>query len=157
MFHARCDPRLTGPDRVELEQFLGDLHGVGGGALAEVVADAPEEQGVGAVQVLADPADEDVVAAGGGGGQGITSSAGVVEDDQAGGVRPEVAGLLGGDRPLGLDQDRLAVAVEDRDPHAGRADVDRVVAHDLAGLVDHLHLFLGVPVRAGSRRSGGCS
>ena len=57
-----------------------------------------------------------------------------------------LAGRLGGDRPLGLDQDRLAVAVEDRDPHAGRADVDRVVPHDLAGLVDHLHLFLGVAV-----------
>ena len=40
---------------------------------------------------------------------------------------------------------------------AGRADVDRRVAHDLAGLVDHLHLFLGVAARAGNRRYAGCS
>ena len=33
--------------RRQLEQLLGDLHGVGGRALAEVVADAPEQEGVG--------------------------------------------------------------------------------------------------------------
>ena len=64
------------PHRVELQQLLGDLHGVGRRALAEVVADAPEEQGVGAVEVLANPADEDLVAVRGGGGQGIGAFAG---------------------------------------------------------------------------------
>ena len=64
-------PALRPPDRSELEQLLGDLHGVGGRSLAEVVADAPEEQRVGPAEVLADAADEDVVLAGGGGGQGI--------------------------------------------------------------------------------------
>jgi hypothetical protein len=42
------DPRL-GTDWVELQHFLRDLDGVEGGALAEVVADAPEEQGVGSM------------------------------------------------------------------------------------------------------------
>ena len=53
------------------KDYLGDLDGVGGGSLAEVVADAPEEKGVGSAQVLADPADEDVVLAGGIGRQRI--------------------------------------------------------------------------------------
>ncbi len=60
----------------ELEEFFGDLDGVGGGALAEVVADAPEQQRIGPVQVRPDAADEHVVLAGGGGGQRIAASGG---------------------------------------------------------------------------------
>ena len=58
----------------ELEELFGDLDGVGGRSLAEVVAHAPEEQGVGPAQVLADAADEDVVLARGRGGQRIAAS-----------------------------------------------------------------------------------
>ena len=44
---VRDRPGFVRPHRRELEQLLGDLDGVGGGSLAEVVGDAPEEQGVG--------------------------------------------------------------------------------------------------------------
>ena len=68
-----------------------------------------KKQGVGPVQVLADAADEDVVLAGGGGGQGIGQGQGSSTTVTPGALGPERAGLLGRDRPLGLDQDRLAV------------------------------------------------
>ncbi len=45
-----------------LHQQLGDLHGVGGGAFAKVVADAPEGQAVGRGEVFPDPSDERLVA-----------------------------------------------------------------------------------------------
>src|SRR4051812_14974089 len=63
-------------NRVELQQFFGDLNRIGRGALAEVVADAPEEQGVGAIEVLSYPADEDFVAARCQGGQGVAPGLG---------------------------------------------------------------------------------
>ena len=69
----------------------------------------------------------------------------IVDDHDAGELRRTARGL----RPrrsaaLGFDQDRLAVAVRHRHAHGCRADLDRLVAEDLAGLVDHLHLFAGV-------------
>ncbi len=38
------------------------------------------------------------------------------------------------------------MAVEDRHPHRGNCNSDGVVAENLAGFVDHLHLFLGIAV-----------
>ena len=46
-----------------LDQDLGDLDGVGGGALAQVVAGDPEVEGALVARVAADAADEDVVLA----------------------------------------------------------------------------------------------
>ncbi len=50
------------PEQAALDQQLGDLHGVGGGALAQVVGDDPEVEGALVAGVAADAADEDVVA-----------------------------------------------------------------------------------------------
>ena len=72
-----------------------------------------------------------------------------------GNVGEQLAGLVGGDLPLGLDQDALAVAVRDRHADAGRADVDRVVAQDLVRLVHHLHFFARCSPRASASRSAG--
>ena len=60
---------------------------------------------------MADPADEDVVLAGGSGGERVVAGARVVDDGDARRIGPERPGLLDGDRPLGLDQDRLAVQI----------------------------------------------
>ena len=59
----------------ELEKLLGDLHGVGGGSLAQIVGNAPEQEGVGSAEIAADAADENVVLAGGRGGQRIAAAA----------------------------------------------------------------------------------
>ena len=53
------------------------------------------------------------------------------------------------DLSLGLDQNAFAVAIADRHANAGRADLDRVVADDLARLVHHLHFFRGVALVLG--------
>ena len=79
------------------------------------------------------------------GRQGIASIRGVVDQGNARGYGPERASLLDCDRPLGLHQDRFAVTEWHGHAHACRGDVDGRIAHDLAGLVDHLQLFLGVP------------
>ena len=49
-------------------------------------------------------------------------------------------------RRVELDVDRLGVATQDRHAHARRGDRDVGQVHDLAGLHDHLPLFLGEPV-----------
>ena len=110
----------------ELEQLLGDLDGVGRGPLAEVVGDAPEQQGVGPVQVLADPADEDVVLAGRRRRQGILLSRGGVVDDVSPGARTRSRGPASGviGRSVSTRIDSLWL-FSDRDADAGRADVDR--------------------------------
>ena len=90
----RPGPLLGRGSRYHLKQPFGDLHGVGGRSLAEVVADAPEKQRVGPVQVLADAADEHVVLAGGGGGQRIGQVQGIVDDRHARGSRPRARVLL---------------------------------------------------------------
>ena len=48
--------------RLLCDQQLGDLHGIGRGPFAQIVADAPEGQAVRTRQVFANPADEDFVA-----------------------------------------------------------------------------------------------
>ena len=46
---------------MEVQQELGDLHGVGGSALTDVVADAPEIEGIRLAEILADAPHEHVV------------------------------------------------------------------------------------------------
>ena len=79
--------RLAGaarPNRAELEELLGDLDRVGRRPFAEVVADTPKQQAVRSAEILADPADEDLVAVRGGGGKRIRLRGGVVDHDQTG-------------------------------------------------------------------------
>jgi hypothetical protein len=104
---------------------LGDLHRVRGGALAEVVADAPERQAVGAGEVFADAADEHVVLPSPWSGIGYCFRRQIVDERDPRRRREQLPGLLDRDLPLGLHQDALAVAVGDGHADAGRADLDR--------------------------------
>ena len=60
-------------------------------------------------------------------------------------VAQDVARLVGRDRVLELDIDRLRVADEHRHAHAGGGELDLGI-EDLLGLDHHLPLFLGVAV-----------
>src|SRR5690606_14238698 len=72
----------------------------------------------------------------------ITAIFRTVENDYAGSFGQRLARLVGIERLLELDVDRLGMANENRHAHTGRRDPDRRV-EDLLGLVDHLPLFLG--------------
>src|SRR6476661_687970 len=100
------------------EELLGDLDGVEGRALAQVVADDEEHEALALRGGLvgADPADEDLVAAGG------LERVGHVGDDDAGGVLEQVERLVGRDVPLELGVDGEAVAGENRHAHARARD-----------------------------------
>ena len=111
----------------QLEQLLGDLHGVGGRPLAEVVADAPEEQGVGAARGPGGsgrrrPRRGPAAAA----GRGYCAMRRVVDDGHARGARPRASraasGVIG--RSVSTRIDSLWL-YRTGHPHAGRADVDR--------------------------------
>src|SRR6476620_1963076 len=132
-----------------LDQELRQLDRIGGSALAQVVGDDPDVEGALVAGVAADAADEDVVLAGGVDRHRVAAGGGVVDDGHARGRGEQLAGLLRLQRLAGLDVDRLGVAGLDRDPDAGRADPDPVVAEDLAGLVDQLALLVGVVVPVG--------
>ena len=66
-------------------------------------------------------------------------------------VNVETREPLGAERLAGFDVDGLGVAGHDRDADAGGGDLDRVVAEDLARLVDQLALLVGVVVSLGER------
>src|ERR687891_2603771 len=87
--------RPRGAQQASNAQQLGDLDGVGGGALAEVVANDPEVQAAVVRGVTADAADEHVVAAGGVDGGGVDRVGGVVHDHHAGRLGEQLAALLG--------------------------------------------------------------
>src|SRR5688500_6735317 len=71
-------------EQVSLDQQLGDLDRVGGGSLAQVVADDPEVEAAVGARVAADPPDEHLVAAGRVGRHRIEAVGGVVDDQHAG-------------------------------------------------------------------------
>src|SRR5512142_2140136 len=79
-----------------VDEDLGDLDRVGGGALAQVVADDPEGEAatVGYRRVRPDPADEDLVAPGSLRGKRIQVGSRVVTDDHARHRPEELAGAL---------------------------------------------------------------
>jgi hypothetical protein len=58
---GRAPGKRLGGEQPALEQELGDLDGVQGGALAQVVADGPEGQPVPVRRVRADTTDENLV------------------------------------------------------------------------------------------------
>ena len=106
------------------------------GTLAQVVADDEERQPVLAGRILADPADEHVVAACSVAGRGE-----LLQPD------PGRAGehrrcLLGRERLLRLEPDRLGVPDEHGDAHAGRAHRQRRQLEDLARLLPQLLLLV---------------
>ncbi len=68
------------------DERLGDLDRVGRGALPDIVRDDPEREAtvVRDRWVLADPADEDLVATGGIGRQRVAMAGWIVDDHEAG-------------------------------------------------------------------------
>ena len=129
---------------------FGDLNGVEGGALAELVAG--DEQinaaAVGLADVLANPADEDIVTVAGVDGHGEIATLAVVDDPYAGGGREDLANPALGDG-LGEGQiDALGVSPHHGHPDAGCRDPYLIVVQHLTRFLDHLHLFLVVAVVA---------
>ena len=148
-------PDGGGPDPVALAEDLGDLDGVGRGALAQVVRDDPEGEpaAVRDRHVAPDPPDEDLVAPGGLGRQRVVVLGGIVLDHDARDGREQLAGPIRRDRLARLDVDGLGVADEDRDADRRARDPQVRQVEDLAVLGDDLPLLLGVAVRRGRRRS----
>ncbi len=133
-------------------QQLRDLHGVGGGALAQVVGHDPQVQRALVAGVAADTPHEHAVAAGGVDRQRVGAAAGS-SSTVTPGAAASSSRARSGERLACLHVDRLGVAVHDRHAHAGGADPDRGVVEDLARLVDELELLVGVVV-AGREGAG---
>ncbi len=142
----RSDATPPGPTRAD--EDLGDLDGVRGRALADVVGDHPEGDApaAGDGRVGADAADVDLVVAGRLGRQRVDVGGRVVTHDDAGHGGEELAGAGRADRLPRLHVDRLRVAHEDGDAHGGAGDPQVRQVEDLAGLGDDLPLLLRVPV-----------
>ena len=103
-----------------LDEVLGNLHGVEGGALAYLVAGEPQRAAVVVGQVLAYAAHIHVVLARALQGHGIdVLVVGVIDQGHAGGLGQRIAYLLNAERPLGLEPDALGMAAQRADTHAG--------------------------------------
>ena len=121
---AQAPPRAGSGTRTRpaLDEELGDLDGVRGRALAQVVADDPEVQAALVRGVAADPADEHLVAARRVGRERVDALGRVVEDDDArcrGEQLAARAPATSGSRVCTLTDSECAV--EDRDARTGRA------------------------------------
>jgi hypothetical protein len=116
-------------------------------ALEQVVADDEQVEAVRVAEVLADPADEHLVAAGRRERRRVGELLAVgraVLDHQPGRALAARRARVAGDG-LGEGQPRGdGVADDDRDAHAGRRDPQRREPEDLARLVDELPLLVGV-------------
>ena len=120
---------------------LGDLDGVQGGALPEIIRDAPQVEAVLDRRILAHPADIGGIFADRLDGGDVAAVLALVDEHHARRLAEDVLGLLGADLALELDVDRFRVADEDGDPDAGRRHLDLRV-EDLLGLDHHLPFLL---------------
>src|SRR5687767_4780681 len=132
----RCSGGCSSGDALLGEQELRDLNRVECRALAQVVADDEEREAVLDRRVLADPPDEDVVAAGRDPRRGELLEADPrcpAEDRRR---------LLGRERLVRLDPDRLGVPDEHRHSHAGGAHRQHGQLEDLPRLLAQLLLLV---------------
>ena len=142
-----CDHRASRPlDESLFDEQLGDLHRVGGRALAQVVGADEQLEPVRLAEVLADAPDVRRVVADREHRHRVDVGRRVVEHLDPGRLLEQLARLLRGQLLLEGRVDRLRVAQEDRHAHAGGGHREGRVAQDLPGLVHHLHLFLRVAV-----------
>ena len=102
-----------------LGQQLGDLDGVGGRALAYLVAAAPDIQPVVRGQVVADASHEHQILVAGLQGHGIPLGGEIVHEAAAGGGGDQLTGTLHGDLLPGAYHDGHAVAAYHGDADAG--------------------------------------
>ena len=117
------------------EEKLGDLNGVQGRALAEVVADAPEREPVLDGGIAPDPPDEHLVLASG------VSWRWKLGEAQVRSSGKDVARLLHRQRSFGLQPDRLRVPDQHGHANARRLQRHFGQAQDLARLGAELGLF----------------
>src|SRR4051794_15413553 len=136
-------------DQAALVQDLGDLHGVGGRALEEVVADHPHLQPARMAGVAAQAPDEHLVATGAGERGRVAVGRRVVDELQAGRSLEQPARLLDGEVLARLERHRLGVAVAHGHARARDRDADVLVTEDLARLEHQLALLVGVVVAVG--------
>ena len=108
---------------------LGYLHGVGRGALAHLIAAAPDVEPALVGQVVADASDKDEVLILGVQRHGVFKSAQIVNELHAGGCRNDLAGALDGYLLLGFQANGHAVAAHDGDAHAGAAHLQLRQVH----------------------------
>mmetsp|Transcript_7269 Transcript_7269/g.25979 ORF Transcript_7269/g.25979 Transcript_7269/m.25979 type:complete len:202 (+) Transcript_7269:1378-1983(+) len=129
-----------------LEQQLGDLHGVGGGALAHLVARDEHLDAMrrGLAVVLPQAPHQHVVLVGREQWLRERVARAVVDDLDARRGAQDLARLVDGQRPVEGEVDRLAVRAQHRHAHAGRRHRDGVRLEDLGRLLDHLRLLLVV-------------
>ena len=127
-----------------LHQQLRDLDGVGSGALADLIAAAPQAQAVVVRQVGTDTADEHNILIGGVQRHGVLLVFQVVHQLAAGSLGDDLPCLLHGDRHIKVAADGNGVAAHHRDTDTGAADLQLRQVHDLAAFVLHLHFFAGV-------------
>ena len=98
----------------------------------------------GIAEILADTADENIVLARRVDRHREVVPRPVIDDLDARRVGQDRAHIMLGDRPFAFEGDRLAMGAQHRYAHAGDADRDLIVLEDLAGLLDHLGLFVVV-------------
>lgn len=122
---------LLASQELALDQRLGDLHRIGGGALPEVVADL-EEPEPRAILLGADATDADRVATDD--VPGRRNGRRILGEFDTGKRRDPLAGSLGIDGALGLDQETRRVADRHRDTHTRDAHRKFGARQDLAQL-----------------------
>ncbi len=128
------------------KHILGNLHGIEGRSLFYLIADSPETQAAGICEIFAHASYINLVFAGDVERHGIAVGFATVDNDNAFGFRPRFYSPFNTDRLLGLDPGGLAVGPQNGNTHTGGADSYIRRMHDLARLVEHLHLFLGISV-----------
>src|SRR5207302_4173279 len=120
---------------------FGDLDGVGGRSLAQIVRYDPEIKAVRNALVAAETPDEYFVLFMRPDRHRIDRPAEVVLQTNAGSFPEDAPDFVEIVRPLELDIDGFAVPSDDRDADAGRRDPDRRVAQNLSRFILHFELL----------------
>ena len=118
------DVAILDANEITLHEFLSDLHGVKGSALAHVIGDNPHIEAVLDGVILADAAHECIVLAHTHGSVRVHEGTGVVINLYAGSLGEKQPAVLGRKLLLGLNVHRFGVAVEDRHAGAGVGEYD---------------------------------
>src|SRR5882762_3684003 len=141
--------RALDPKPPALVKQLGQLDGVRGGALAQVVGDDPDIERSLVAGIAADSPDVYIVLARRLDRERVASARWIVHHGHAGSLAQQLTGTLRRELLSGLHVHRLRVPGHDGHPHAGGADANRGVAEDLARLVHQLALLVGVILALG--------
>src|SRR5262249_34774649 len=125
-------------------QNLGNLDGVESCALAQIIRHDPEIEAIGNRIVLTNSADVSRILANRVDGHGVNIVFRLIGDDDPWRLAQDGFDICRGELFLRLDVHGFRVAAKNRNTNRGRGDAQRRFVENLAGLVDHLQLFLGV-------------